>query len=652
MPRLFLYIFLMLSTMSPSLAQEKSISPVAFGTLPEVASVQLSPDGDKILLLENRGGKIVLVTRMLDNESGVENIIPYDQGNYSWATWASNDRILASVRYVGHEARAYDLRLKSQRRLLSMHWDGTDKFNPHKFKTIGPSNLRFSARQPQVQDQIIDMLKDDPDHVLMQMDLAKAGEPAVYKLNIKTRKRTRILKSRRSVDFWMTDKDHVVRYGEGYHEPRRNNKVRHVAVYRKSINDPWLTLFDFDENTEKRPFYFEGYSDDPDIVFITADDKENGKRGLYTYNVDVKEIIEKLAGSPDYDIVDVSIDENYKLEYYSYYREKAVIVRLSDKGRELDKLISELFPNRTVTIGSKSKDEKQYVLYVEAPHAPQSYYYLNIETGDFKKIASTYNKLDHSKLSEMMPITYMARDGLEIPGYLTLPIGSDGKNLPMVIMPHGGPMSRDGWTFDDWAQFLTTRGIAVLQMNYRGSTGYGEKYRMLGDHEWGRKMLYDINDGAKWAVEQGYADPDRMCIMGGSYGGYAALQSVVMGEVPYKCVIANAPITNISSLMNNLEGIAGYTIYKNYVESDDWSFDEASPQHNIDKINVPVLLMHGSKDMSVTIFQSRAFHSEMKRQGKDIKYIEFEEGDHSLSNQSHRIRFFEEVEQFIKKHLN
>ncbi|MDG1707663.1 MAG: prolyl oligopeptidase family serine peptidase, partial [Emcibacteraceae bacterium] len=477
---------------------------------------------------------------LLDQEDGLENIIPYEGGNYNWVTWASNDRILASVRSMNFEARG------RQRKLLSMHWNGTDQLNPNKFQSKGSSYNNSLPREPQIQDQIIDILRDDPDHVLIQMGLDTQRFPSVYKLNIKTRKRTQVLNSKSPVGYWVTDKDHVVRYGEGYIESSRGSKnIRHVALYRKSIDAPWHTLFDYQEIIEPRPFYFEGFSADPNIVFVSADDKDHGKRGLYTYNVNNKKIVEKIVGSSEFDIVDVSINEAFELDYYSYYREKAVTVRLSEMGQRLDKLIAKTFPDKTVAVISQTKDQIEMILSVEAPHSPQSYYYINSQTGDYKQITQTYRGLDHSKLAQMTPITYTARDGLEIPGYLMLPKGGSGKNMPMVVMPHGGPMARDGWAFDYWAQFLTTRGIAVLQMNYRGSTGYGEEYRMLGYHEWGRKMLEDINDGAKWMVSQGYTDPERMCVIGWSYGGYAALQSIVKDQSLYKCSVAMAPVTDL-----------------------------------------------------------------------------------------------------------
>lgn len=631
-------------------AQEtESISAEAFGALPEIVSVQISPDGSKILILKTIDGEIVIVTKFLEGENSEENVIKYDDGVFNWAIWASNVRILASVKFDGHEDRAKNLRVSSQRRLLSMTWDGNDILNPNRFRKRGRTNRAFSRRQPQLQDRLIDVLKDDPDHILLQMDIVRPGEPAVYKLNIKTKKRTRVLKGRRSVDYWMTDQNHDVRYGEGFVELKGATGVRHVAFYRKSIDDKWITLFDYDETDEPRPFYFEGFARDDAVIYITAND-ENGNRALYSYNVDNNTRINKLAGDKDFDIVDVAIDENYELEYYSYYKDKPDIVRLNKLGKKFEQVISELFNGLSVSISSQSKDKNKVILNVSSPNMPTAFYYLDISTKELKKIGQSYAAIDQSKLSMKEPITYLARDGVKIPAYLSRP-ATGASNSPTVILPHGGPMARDGWSFDYWTQYLTTRGYAVLQMNYRGSTGYGEEFRRLGYHEWGRKMLYDINDGAKWMIDRGYANPEKMCIMGGSYGGYAALQSIVLGEIEYKCSVAFAPVSHIQGLIQSLKDAPGIKSYKSYVESEEWSFDEASPSYNVDRINVPVLLFHGSKDMNVPIVQSRGFRDRMEDANKELKYVEFEDGDHFLSNEKHRIRFLKETGKFLDEHL-
>lgn len=645
----YLKLFSVLFFIVPNVLVAKSITAEDFGSIPDVLSVQISPDGSKILMLRNINSKVMLVTRKLDDPEGIENIIPNEDGEYNWAIWASNGRILASIRFRGHEDRGRSLQIKLQRRLVSMSWDGKEQINPLRFNKFDRFKRAFVKRQPQIQDTIVDILKDDPDHILIQLDIDEADEPAVYKLNIKTKKRRRVISSRRAVDLWLTDQKHNVRYAEGTQEIRGKDTFRHVSFYRKGKDSAWETLFDYNMLKENRPFYFEGFTRDPGVVYITQDD-ENGKRALFTYDVDKKQRLEKIAGDPSYDIVDVNIDENYEVEYYQYYREKPVFVRYGERGKVLDQLFSEKFPDQTVSIESQSHSKNEIIVSITSPVVPPEYYFVNIRDREIKRVAVSYKNIDREKLTPMLPVTYNARDGFEIPAYLSLPKEKQ-QNLPTIIMPHGGPMARDGWNFDYWTQFLTTRGFAVLQMNYRGSTGYGETFRKAGYHEWGGKMLYDIDDGTKWMIDNGYADPNNICIMGASYGGYAALQNTAKGEVNYQCAIAFAPISNIPALMHHLRNINGFKAYLEYVDSDEWTLEEVSPSNNIDKINVPVLLMHGSNDLSVTVLQSRSFYNSMKEAGKDIRYLEFEGEGHYLSSEKYRITLLKELESFLNRNI-
>jgi len=249
------------------------------------------------------------------------------------------------------------------------------------------------------------------------------------------------------------------------------------------------------------------------------------------------------------------------------------------------------------------------------------------------------------------PISYEARDGLTIHGYLSLPKESSQANLPTVIYPHWGPEFKDSWHYDYVTQYLTSLGYAVLQMNYRGSTGYGTEFHDLGKHQWGDKMLEDINDGSHWMVREGIADPNRMCILGDTYGGYAALQSVVKDQSLYKCSITHAAITDLETYRNLLQRYLDFTFIMDYIESENYDLEEASPANNIDKINIPVLLLHSNQDTRVKSRQSKSFESKMKSADKDVTYINWKEGNNFLSGQKQRTEFLLETGKFLDKHL-
>lgn len=615
-------------TLSVSQAQEMGISAQAFGALPEVSDIEISPDGTRLALLQNYQGKKIIVTRSLSDPGQAVNGIPSEEGEYNWVKWTSNNKILASIRFSSkRDSGSRGLTDTTETRLIYMDWDGKNMQNPIMLMEgrMGVGPVSQGGNIPQFQDDVVDFLDDEPEHILIQLDLEQTLSKAVYKLNLRTKDRHRILRGRSIIQDWKVDSNHVVRFGEGRSRSQANKSVRHVAYYRKEDGDGWDTLFEYDELTEDKPFNFVGFEDNPEIIFISKWNNQ-GNLDYFKYNVDSKEIIGELS---DTETNEVTGGTNSRVR----------------------RIISANFPDENVSIYSKTPDEKVFILKVVSPINPGSFYILDFNKGSMDPIAYNYAALDYEMLSEMKAVKYQTRDGLEIPGYLTLPKNSDGKNLPTVIMPHGGPRARDSWEFDYWVQFLVAQGISVLQMNYRGSTGYGAEFEQKGHQEWGRKMLEDINDGAKWMIDEGYANPDRLCIMGGSYGGYAALQGVVKDSNLYKCSVSFAPIADMSSYMAYRKRYADYKTYENYVLSDEWTLDDASPINNIDKINIPVLLIHGNIDRRVRVQQSREFYDKMEKAGKDIKYIEFEDGDHFLSNEEHRIEFLSEVERFLAEHL-
>lgn len=627
------------------------ISANSLGALPQIRSVKISPGGDKILMLKNIDGEIKLITRVLSAPPSNEHIISAQKGDFNWAEWTSNDHFLASYRYINGKGGGDKRTVRLERRLQSMTWDGKNIINPVRSTNNRGFFDQVFIEQPQIQDTVIDMLKDDPDHILLQLDKENDKKFAVYKVNIHTKKRVRILRSKRNVDWWITDHNHVIRYGEGVMNLYRGEKIRRRAFYRTSENDDWIQLFEYDEVTQERPFYFAGFTESPNVIYVKSNDSETGKLSLFTYDIEKTKILKKISGYLNFDIDSVFTDDDGKLEFHTYYDERPKYSHYQEDGIALIKEIEDQFPSMAYSIINKSKDKRKVIVYVTAPQNPGSFYLYDIDEDNWTLLGEKFPAVNTEYLSEMKEITYTARDGLKITGYLSRPAGSEGKRLPMIIMPHGGPQSRDTWRFDYWTQFLTSRGYGVLQMNFRGSLGYGEEFRDLGYREWGGKMLDDINDATKWAIKNEFADPNRICIAGASYGGYAALQGVVKDGSLYKCSISFAPVTDLTTFMVSLEDAVGYQSYVDYVKSEELSYDEASPAQNLDRLNIPVLLMHGTDDANVPVVQSRDFYKKMKDARKNITYIEFEKGDHSLSDQKYRIQFLKEIEIFLEKYL-
>ncbi len=619
-----------------------SISAEAFGQRENFLKIKLSPNGNRMASLRSYKGKISLVTQSLDpSVNGQSYVTTFKEGEFKWFRWLNNDRLAVSIRFPSRRYGSDSI----ETRLFAQDWDRKNPINLIK------RQKRMRSREltrwvSQLQDDVVSFLPDDPDHILLALDGDRVNYPDVYKINVHTGDRARVVKSRASVMDWMADKKGVVRLGISQY------KSKNRLIYREDEGESWKTIAKYDVIDDDIPFHPVGFSPDPKVIYVSKLN-EKGFQAYYKYNLERGEFGEKIAGKDDANVTSIDIDEAGNIRSYTYLDQVYHRVNKDKLWQSMAKMLDKNFPDQDAYVTSYSKDKKKFVIHVSSPTNPGDYYFLDLNTVSLGWYAETYYKLDVSKLSPMKPVTYQARDGLDIPAYLSLPIGvKDPKNLPTIIMPHGGPFARDSYGFDYWVQFLTTRGYAVLQMNYRGSTGYGAYYEELGRNEWGGKMLDDINDGARWMIEQGYSDPGRMCIVGGSYGGYAALQTLIKEPDLYKCSVAFAPVTSMAILFRNAKKYIGLKDrYLPYIRNEEGSLSDISPYSNIDKINVPVLLVHETEDRSVDYKHGEMFAKRMKKKKKDIRFITLEEGDHHLSQQKHRIKFLQEMEKFLEKNL-
>ncbi len=317
------------------------------------------------------------------------------------------------------------------------------------------------------------------------------------------------------------------------------------------------------------------------------------------------------------------------------------------------------FPGLSVHAVSWDLAKDKLIVMVDGPRQPTAYYYLNRTTHEATQLASTYPNLDEADLGEMKPWPYKARDGLDIPAYLTLPPGKAPKNLPVVIMPHGGPGARDMLAFDWMSQFFANRGYAVLQPNFRGSTGYGQKFEEAGYGQWGLKMQDDVTDGVKKLIADGIADPKRICIVGASYGGYAALAGAAFTPDLYACAVSFAGVSDIGKMLRSDATDYG---------ANSWAVSEmnrsvgdrydnsgqlaaTSPAKHADAIKCPVLLLHGAGDTTVRIDQSEAMRDALQAAHKSVQYVRFEGDSHYMLLADTRIRVLKEAEAFLKKNI-
>lgn len=329
-----------------------------------------------------------------------------------------------------------------------------------------------------------------------------------------------------------------------------------------------------------------------------------------------------------------------------------------DKERqELQNTLEAFFPNHEVAVTNMDDDERRVIVRVYGDRTRGSTYLFDRESNSLTKLADHSPWLKEAEMAPMTPIQYTSRDGLTIHGYLTLPLGAVSRDLPVVVIPHGGPSARDVWGFDSEAQFLANRGAAVLQVNFRGSTGYGKRFWQAGFKQWGRAMQDDVTDGVEWLVKQGVADPKRLAIYGASYGGYAALAGATFTPDLYACAVSYVGPSNIFTL---LESIPPYwEPYREmeyeeigHPEKDKELLEAISPVFHADRIRIPLFVAQGANDPRVKKAESDQIVEAVRKAGKDVVYMVKDNEGHGFRNEENRFDFYREMGDFLRKHLN
>ncbi len=397
---------------------------------------------------------------------------------------------------------------------------------------------------------------------------------------------------------------------------------------RKAGSDSWdkIATFYARDREGLQPVDF---AKDSNIFYMT-DNKGREHTVLREYNLASGQLSEPIFGLDKYDATGVVLGTTRRkygeLLGFTYNGPRPDTYWVDPDRVALHESLKKAFPGKHVAFGSFSDDETRAVVYVSASNDPGTYYLYDVKKG-LVELGRPKPLLDPDKIPETKLVYYSARDGLKIPAFLTVP--KTGKPpFPTVVMPHGGPWARDSISYDfsNWRPFLANRGYAVLQPQYRGSLGWGQTLWRAGDREWGQKMQDDKDDGARWLVEQGISDPERLAIYGFSYGGYAAMASIVRPNPPWQCAIAGAGLSELRTF----DRITFENSFFNR-EFQNPTVEGLSPLDHVDKASIPILIFHGDRDQIVPIDQSEKYYEALKRAGKNAKYVEISDYGHGPS---------------------
>ena len=564
---------------------------------------------------------------------------------YNWHIWLDEKRILSSVTVIDPSAPG----LKAPKR-RPKKTGATGLHRELQIHNITDGNMRTLLRIPlNIQmangsDSLLSKLKDEPDHILLSYAPNGGNYPGVYRLNVKDGTTKAVEPPQKPFNHWSADLDGNLRLAYGWGDDHLEVKVKPTADAK------WQSMTGH-KLFEGGRFGIIGFTDDGRNLYVRSS-LGKGRSTIYRFDMKRKAIREKIFSHPHYDagtlitrdggkklVAATYVDEKLRYEYFEETFEnfhKAIREKL---GKDLDFFVPSYNAN-----GHKS------LVIASSTTSPRSLYLFDEEN---KKLTPLVQATPPTGLrfAKMRAVSYFSRDGLEIPAFLTLPVDFDSaKPSAAIVMPHGGPWVRDRLSYDRWVQFLVSQGYVVLQPNYRGSTGYGNIFEFRGYGEWGKAMQTDLDDGADWLVSSGYAHKERICMVGGSYGGYAALSATTMKGFNYRCAVAYAPVSDLSLWLTaastskaELKSLQLRTVGGTKKKL----LKKVSPAFLARKASMPLLIAHGTSDIRVSPEHSRRMVKAMQKAKKPFQELWFGGGSHFLMQAKHRQIYFTELAKFL-----
>ena len=588
---------------------------------PDNLSLQISPDGKKISFLRSYRNRLNVFVREVDSE--VTTRVTADTDRDALGYFWKGARLVYLKDFEGDE----------NLHLTAVDADGG---NP---KDLTPF--------PNVRAELIDELRESKHEVLVGLNKRDPTVFDVYRLNVLTGQLQLIAENRGDIVRWVAD---------------HHGRVRVAVALRGSQTD---LLYRDNENEPFKSVLTTHFKDDLSPLFFTFDNENLYAASNIGRDKSAIVILDPRTGTerkvvfehPEVDVGSLHYSRKRKVLtmvcYTTWKRERTF---LNGETESFFNKLHERLPAFEIEVTSCDDAERTIVVAAYSDRNPGSYYLYKAEHDTLTKLADICQWLDADELSSVRPIQYIARDGLSIHGYLTLPPHSETKDLPLVVNPHGGPWYRDEWAYNPEVQWLANRGYAVLQVNFRGSTGYGKKFWVASFKQWGRAMQDDITDGVRYLIEQGIADPARVCIFGTSYGGYAALAGLAFTPELYTCGVDYVGISNLFTFLETIPpywktGLHALFEMIGNPETEHDLLVEASPIFHVDRIRAPLLVAHGANDPRANINESNQIVEALRRKGIEVTYLVKKNDGHGFVIEENRLEFYEAMETFLASNL-
>ncbi|GEK08098.1 alpha/beta hydrolase family protein [Pseudoalteromonas peptidolytica] len=630
-------------------ALAKSVVPLEhFSKGSEFSDVQISPNGEYLSFITKREGKNTLGFLQLDKFKLLHAVRFDDNAQIGRYEWVNDNRVVLEKQYI----RGWKDHPEYHGELFGVNADGSRGKYLVGYQGEGQTGSRLRKATPLYgTSYILDPLVNDEDKMLIvTYPWSGSKEPVtrVYEVNVHTGVRRKVTASPRKMGSFLTD-----HHGEVRAVVTQDDDGYSSVYTRTAKQSDWVELKLADELDD---FWMHGFDKTGKSVYLSA--SKNGEpKAFYQLNLESKaltHIFQDKEVDPTKVWVDPLDKSPFAIELDPGYPTYAFIDDNANWSQRLKSLVASI-PGNQIRIVSSTRDGEQVVVFASSDTNPGDYYLYNSKENKMRYLASARQWIAPAKMSNMEAIAFTSRDGLTINGYLTTPLGKEKKNLPLIVMPHGGPHGpRDFWQFDPEVQMLASRGIAVLQVNFRGSGGYGEAFERLGYQKWGKEIQYDIIDGTKDLIAKGIVDDKRICIMGASFGGYSALQSAILEPDLFQCAVGVVGVYDLPLMFEEgdvAQRSSGVAYLERVLGTDEKQLKAFSPSYNADKLKVPVLIVHGGEDQRAPIEQAESIIDALKEAKVPHQYYLLEDEGHGFYKPEHRLKYYQKVLAFLEQPL-